>query len=252
MKVKKLLFHYKNLILIAILFIVILFMWNFISSFSANIDSSAWDGIVAKSFASGTGSLDNPYVISNASEFAYFKSLLEGVDANFYADKNYLITASFNYGEHDIYIDNSVPFSGVIDGGYNTIDNALINKSLFNSLDGAVIKNIVLKNIRYFLNESEGAILANLVNDSSVEMLIISGDIVVDDLGKFGGLVYSSFDSAYVNASLAFSVSFFCTSSSAFFCASFPTVIYSEYTYPVTLPDCTFVHSPTGPMIFAA
>ena len=76
MNIKELLKHYKNLIIIAILFIVIAFSWNFINSFSASNTSSAWDGVVAKGFASGTGTADNPYVISDASEFAYFKKLL--------------------------------------------------------------------------------------------------------------------------------------------------------------------------------
>ena len=39
---------------------------------------------------------------------------------------------------------------------------------------------------------------------------------------------------------------------SAYVCASAPVSIYSVFTYPVTSPDSTAVHSPTGPVIFAA
>ena len=71
----------KNIILIAMILIVIAFSLSFISSFSSTTSSTAWDGIAANSFTSGTGTSTNPYVISSASEFAYFKDLLEGENA---------------------------------------------------------------------------------------------------------------------------------------------------------------------------
>ena len=206
MKIKELLIHYKKLIIVAVLFIVILLSWNLINSFSAPSNSSAWDGIVAKEFTSGTGTPNNPYVISNASEFGYFKSLLEGDDANFYATKNYVIKSSFNYGGYDIFINNDIPFSGVIDGDYNTINNVKIDKSIFSSLDGATIKNIAIKDIQYVLEDEEGAILANTVNNSNIEMVIITGDVTTSSSAKFGGFVYSSIDSNYNNIVLNYNV----------------------------------------------
>ena len=206
MNVKGFGLHYKKLIIIAVLFIVILLTCNFIRSFSASNASSAWDGVAARKFASGTGTNENPYVISNASEYAYFKSVLEGVDANFYASKNYVITNSFNYGNHDIFIDNDIPFSGAIDGGYNTINNAKIETALFNSLDGATIKNIALKDIQYNLTEGEGAILATEVTDSIITNVIMTGEVTASSLAKFGGLVYSSIDTSYSNIILNYNV----------------------------------------------
>ena len=39
-----------------------------------------WDGSIASSFNSGSGTFDSPYIISNASEFAYFKESLKKDD----------------------------------------------------------------------------------------------------------------------------------------------------------------------------
>ena len=39
--------------------------------------SNVWTGAVAVSYRSGTGSLDDPYIISNGDELAFFSSQLE-------------------------------------------------------------------------------------------------------------------------------------------------------------------------------
>ena len=206
MRIKELLIRYKKLLIIAVLFIVILLAWNLINSFSELNDSSAWDGVIARDFASGTGTVENPYVISSASEFGLFKSLLEGDDASLYATKNYIITNSFNFGEHDIYIDNEITFSGVIDGNYHTISNAKIENTLFNSLNGATIKNIAFKDIQYNLDEENGAILSNNATNSVLQMVIVTGDVTTSASTKFGGIVYSSIDTEYSNIILNYAI----------------------------------------------
>ena len=80
---------HKSIFILTAILIVILLSWSFINSFSETTTSTAWDGTVARSFEKGTGTVKNPYVISNASEFAYFKSLLEGESSASYANKNY-------------------------------------------------------------------------------------------------------------------------------------------------------------------
>ena len=101
--------QHKNTIIIAISIIALAFLWTFIRSFSGTVTDSAWDGVVARNFASGTGTKANPYVISNASEYAFLKTMLEGENANAYASKNYVITNGFNYGEYEISINNTIP-----------------------------------------------------------------------------------------------------------------------------------------------
>ncbi|MBR1817951.1 MAG: hypothetical protein IJ772_03785, partial [Bacilli bacterium] len=132
MKQLKLNYIYNHRFLfISIALIAILLSWYFLSTFSSSTSDSGWDGVVASSFTSGTGSEENPYVISSAGEFAYFKQLLESDEATIYADKNYLLTSGFNYGKHELSIDSDVPFSGTLDGQGNTIYNVRIFDSLF-------------------------------------------------------------------------------------------------------------------------
>lgn len=169
-----------SLFIICGIIIAILLTWRLIYTFSNNTDSSAWDGVVAKSFTSGTGSKDNPYVISSAGEFAYLKSLLEGTDAVLYADKTYKIAAGFNYGEYDITITNTIPFSGTIDGNWNTISNAHLTNTLFNELDGATIKNINFDDLKVVASNNTG-VLATTINEAHISSLILSGNIQIDE-----------------------------------------------------------------------
>lgn len=44
---------------------------------------SSWDGSIAKSYKNGDGSKENPYIISNGSEFAFFAKQLENPNFNY-------------------------------------------------------------------------------------------------------------------------------------------------------------------------
>lgn len=160
--------------------VAILLAWTLIYSFSSNTDSSAWDGVVANEFTSGTGSKENPYVISTAGEYAHFKELLEGTDAYLYIDKYYKIVNSLNYGEYDIAIANTVPFSGTIDGEWNTISDAKVTNSLFAEVDGATIKNINFDEIEITASRDTG-ILANSIKDTNISSLLLTGNIIIDE-----------------------------------------------------------------------
>ena len=56
---------------------------------SKNYAYEEWDGSIASSFNSGNGTIESPYIISNASEFAYFK---ESLKKNDYDNKYIKIT----------------------------------------------------------------------------------------------------------------------------------------------------------------
>lgn len=201
MRVKEFIRQHKYTILIAVIIIVITFLWSFINSFSEDVTSSAWDGVVARNFASGTGSTDNPYVISNASEYAYFKQVLEGDDAIVYVDKNYVISNGFNYGEYEISINNSIPFSGNIDGKGNLIYNAKIINSLFNVVEDATIKNISFDEIGYSLINETGALFASQMSNSKIDMVLFNSDVTISEEGDhlFGGFVCTSENNKYNN-----------------------------------------------------
>ena len=178
MKYKHRHLKFNKAYVVAAIALAILLTWTLISSFGQTTESSAWDGIVANSFTSGTGTENNPYVISSPGELAYFKSLLEGDAAAYYVDKNYVITNSFDYGDYDLSINNTVPFAGTIDGRYNFIKNVNLSKSLFVSLDGATIKNLNLKNLNITVNDKIG-VIANETNKANIDFLLLDGAINV-------------------------------------------------------------------------
>ena len=177
MRFKERLKQHKIIVLLAILIIAIPFTWNFIKSFSEDIDSSAWDGVVANAFTSGTGTIENPYIISSAAEYAHLKELLEGESAAFYANKNYLVVNPINYGEYDIAINNIVPFSGTIDGNYNYIYNATVTNSLLKLASGATIKNINFDEITVTATNNTG-IIVNEMEEVNILAVSLYGTVL--------------------------------------------------------------------------
>ena len=200
-KFKEFIIKHKFILIIAVFIFTVPFLWSIFYSFSESVTDNSWDGVVARSFASGTGTEANPYVISNAGEYAYFKQLLESSDANAYVDKNYVISQGFNFGEHNISIDNNIPFSGTIDGKGNLIYNASIVNGLFNIVESASIKNINFDEINYSLNNETGALFANEMSDSEINMVLFSSNVIISEIDNylFGGFVFNSENNKYDN-----------------------------------------------------
>ena len=169
----------KKLILFTILICSFLFICVLIPSLaklvtSKNYINKEWDGSIATSFNSGSGTKESPYIISDASEFAYFKETLKNED---YTDKYIKITNDivlnagfFKIGETHEYIKDDVTyyldnntnkyykesnftnyvssinefemmnsFKGSLDGGNHTIYGLFIkgdNSSLFENIEG--------------------------------------------------------------------------------------------------------------------
>ncbi len=167
---------HKRLLLIAGIIIAIVFAITLFKTFSETVTDDGWDGVVARTFTSGTGTEENPFVIANASEYAYFKQVMEGDDASFYANKTYVITNNFNYNNYDISINNQVPFSGKIKGTGKVIANAKSTNSLFASLDGAEISNIKYTNLQVEVTE-DTAIFSKTANNSAISTLIIEANV---------------------------------------------------------------------------
>ena len=188
-------------VLFTLLFaIVALLSWVVFRVLTATVEDSSWNGFVATSFKSGTGTKANPYVISSSSEFAYFKKLMESDSAPLYASKNYVITTGLNYGDHDITINNEIDFSGTIDGQGHTIYNANIVDSLFKKLSKATIKNLGFYNIDYALNDKQGGFLARDISSSTIEMVVIDSNITKGNDSYFvSGITHTSASSTYSN-----------------------------------------------------
>ncbi len=203
----------RNILIISIVLIAIFLILPIFNTYSEDITDSSWDGVVSRSFSGGTGTAKNPYLISSASDYAYFKEVLESEDASAYVNKNYKITKSFNYGEHDISINNTIPFEGSIDGLGNTIDNATVTNGLFNSLDGANIKNIKYSTLSITNNKNSG-IISSETKSSDISLVIITGNVLEnpdledeEETYSMAGISYSDESSSFKNIVLNVNVS---------------------------------------------
>lgn len=167
-----------------------------IPSWSSNITSSAYNGIAATSFASGNGSMENPYEIKTPNELAYFKNILESNDANLYLDKYYIITNDLDFGNYSLSINNSLAFAGHIDGLGHKIFNFNLENSLFNTLKDTYISNINFSNANLNVTGT-GAFLTKNASNINVSLLAISMDITGTTDSKIASLVYSDTNSNY-------------------------------------------------------
>ena len=183
----------KEIYVVFGIIIAILLAWKISSTITTKVTSSAWDGVVSTSFSGGNGSPSNPYIIGSAGDFAYYKSLMESSDAIVYADKYYKINVSFDYNEYDISINNTVPFSGVLDGNYKYISNAKITNALFNEIDGGTIKNLELDSLEVEVTSDKGGVIAISSSNANYSFLVVESTIRInpenEDATEISGFV---------------------------------------------------------------
>ena len=155
----KLIYNVLCTLLITIACFAIISILTAKNSFS-NSTEELWDGVsIASSFSAGNGTEENPYVISNGREFAYFKKIIEESNS-IYASKYYVLGNNINLDNHEwIAIGNSSTnvFKGYFDGCGYTIKNLKINSSqiiddaayygIFSIVDGASIVNLNIDNL---------------------------------------------------------------------------------------------------------
>jgi len=176
--------------------------------------SNVWSGNIASKYRSGNGTVDNPYIISNGEELAYFFSQLvnndyEGVYFKLsndillneglfkYEDDliKYIVDGNTYYVNNDKYYDNSdfsgtqvgsinslsnlSDFKGVIDGDYHTIYGYYSSNSFFNNLSGEVT-SLYIENAFVNGNGNLG-ILANNIVDGSISNVLVDGFLVSDN-----------------------------------------------------------------------
>ena len=194
-KQSKLYLNYKLYVLILML-LLCLYVFIRIPSWSSNLSSSAYNGVISTSFSQGNGSMENPYEISTPGELDYFKSVLEGEDANLYLDKYYVITNDLDFGNYPLSINNTNAFTGQIDGQGHKIININLENSLFNTLQDASILNLNFSNVNLNVNET-GAFLAQEANNITVSLLAISMDVTGNTDSKIASLVFEDNGSSY-------------------------------------------------------
>ena len=158
----------KNIFLIIVLiaFFSTIFMIAF-PTFSEKRTSTIWDGSVATSFNKGSGLINDPYIISDGSELAYFFTVINNEESSNYFNKYFELSNNIDLDNIALPVLNSLKvFSGSFDGnGYSLfnlkIDNSGYNNSslrnefaLFSSLDNATIKNLNINESNININNS--------------------------------------------------------------------------------------------------
>ena len=141
-----------------------------LADFNAELAADVWDGTTASSFADGTGTADDPYIIETAEQLAYFGSRVNSGD-------------SFN-GEYILLqrnIDlnrlpwtpigmNDAQFQGFFDGGGHTVSGLYYSSEpmfvlyigFFGRVSDATIVNLSLKDIE--INVTGGVELSSISN----------------------------------------------------------------------------------------
>ena len=210
MRNKKLVF---SLILstVFIVFLVFSVIIPTFSRFNSGMDNLEWDGLVATGFKSGSGTIEDPYIISTPNEFAYFASSMENEDykdkyikltkdivinKGVFKDKTYLYNEKTYYLSNDgeYYQDkqlkdkvgsiNVLPiingFKGSFDGDFHTIyglyekDNEL--NALFTNFSGE-LKNLYMDNSYISGGYITAGVIAN-ANDAIIKNVIFNGNVI--------------------------------------------------------------------------
>lgn len=222
----KLIFNISCTLIVLIACFGIISLLTAKNSFS-NDTEDKWDGVtVASSFSAGNGDKDNPYIINNGAELAYFKYLIEGENSNIYNNKYYELGQNINLDNHEWSpIGNNNYFKGNFNGNGYSIKNAKIVDGVvidnyvyygfFSRVGDALLKNINFNNIVVSPNSSTsvykiGSIVGEVMDSSVLANISISnskmdlGNITNDKDNAIGGVVAllskeSKFYNIYIN-----------------------------------------------------
>ena len=209
-------------VILIILFIIFILLLLFKSPALARFknrsisSSNVWSGEIATKYKSGDGTINNPYIISNGEELAYFSSMLEN---NNYEGKYFKIFNNirinegiFKYEEDKIeyIIDDTVyyvkdnnyynnpnfdnepigsinifpslnGFKGILDGDSHTIYGLYINNDnsgLFTNLSGEV-DSLYISNT--LIKGNNSGILSNSITNGNISNIMVDGYIVSDE-----------------------------------------------------------------------
>ena len=178
---------------------------------------AAWDGTAATAFAGGDGSKADPYQISTPAEWAYFAQQVNaGLDDNWSRGKYFKLTADIVFNENvtstaaatlqkgnaftisptiGTYTNESSykAFQGILDGAGHSISglyyydtgNAM---TLFKSIDGATIKNLVIKDSYIYAGNTLGFI-CGAAYDATILNCEVIGSTISSWASTNGGIV---------------------------------------------------------------
>ncbi len=136
------------------------------------------------------------YEISNASEWKYFTYL--GIMGTTFKGETIKLMADIDFGGEAILPvapDSISKFEGTFDGQNFILSNFRMNctndaASLLGDIgDGAVVKNLAVKNATYNVNQWAGAVVGEVSGTATVENIYVADDVTINGVGELGGIV---------------------------------------------------------------
>ena len=216
MKLKHILF-----IIITTLVLVFAVVIPTFSKFKSGVEVVEWDGSVALAYKSGNGTLENPYIISTAAEFAY---LSESLSQDNYEGKYFKITKdiiinkgifinnddlTYIYNDNNYYIDyetgkyysdtehtievgsiNILPtlkgFKGHLDGDFHTIygfyKTGIDSMALFDDFEGS-LENLYIDNSLLYGGYLSSCVILNATN-ANIKNVIFNGTVLANNIER--------------------------------------------------------------------
>ena len=223
LKIKKLFIK----VLFAFLLVFASFLSYFLISGKITFGSleEGWDGVeIAKSFKAGNGTLENPYVISDASEYMYFKELIEGDSFLAYQDKCYVLDNDIDFNDREItplgvvLEEEERIFKGHLDARGYSFKNFVIKKpvkigdtnyyGMFSKTVDAYFDNMIIANYSIIPEEtSEKVVIGGLVGisdntreevledevDDNTEIVESTEEVKEEYISEFKNITISNF-----------------------------------------------------------
>ncbi len=181
-------------------------------TYSEKTTSTIWDGTIADSFASGTGTNSDPFIISNGSELAYFFQQINGIDSPTYFNKYYALDNNINLNNFDFSQINTLKtFSGHLEGNGYIISNFTLNScelnaidnvtecALFHELTNASIENLNIMNATITVNNINRNTRVSLISDKASNTILKNISLSNITLNAPNTYNYSSYISGIIN-----------------------------------------------------
>ena len=161
--------------------------------------ADVWDGTIATSFARGSGTSSNPYIIETGAQLAYLASRVNAgtsYSGCYFRLDNDIDLNNINWTPIGIGSTSSGSdytyraFSGYFDGNGHTIANLKVSTTslkragLFGALNGATITKLGIVGADVYISQSNiisGGILAGTMNNSTVTQCYVEGEVEVID-----------------------------------------------------------------------
>lgn len=171
-------------------------------------------------FENGSGTVSDPYQISNLCEIKWLSEHSEVWDNHFIQSNNIDVSTSntWNVGDHDNYYNSpyeplgflpigteTIPFKGSYNAKGHAISGMFINQpsqdniGMFGYLENALIDSLILLDINITASHNVGAIVGSNIS-STVSNSSASGEIIGNDI-KIGGLIGSNLSNSMLENS---------------------------------------------------